>query len=290
MTIRLSNTLPDALIHNAPASLHFGDFVLSMFLFASGMSLVFFDKKRAGKKMTEYVLDVVERTGKLVLIWFFLSPFSAGAFLGMDELVLSAILFIPSLIAVRFSEKTIVAIALIPIIAYFMLQYSGALPDFTKSYLGGYAAAPFYLPVMLAGVVAGKKIDDVEKLLVVSVVAALVLLVIVPPYKMSASPSFMVLSIVVSLAVLGLVKKVNWKALEYLGQNPIKYWVLMFVVMVIPVSLYAIGTGIGMPMKLSWESAVLVSILAVGLLYFISIAIGKLSEKIKTRIKCISTN
>ena len=46
VTLRLSSDLPDPLRHNVWGSLHLGDFVLPMFLFASGLSLAYFLQKR----------------------------------------------------------------------------------------------------------------------------------------------------------------------------------------------------------------------------------------------------
>ncbi len=58
LILRLSDSLPVLIIHNVRESIHLGDFVLPMFLFASGISLVFFAKKR--KKLKSHVLDILK--------------------------------------------------------------------------------------------------------------------------------------------------------------------------------------------------------------------------------------
>ncbi|MBU1165779.1 DUF1624 domain-containing protein, partial [Candidatus Micrarchaeota archaeon] len=134
---RLSRSLPDALIHNIPNSLHTGDLVLPMFLFASGMSIVFFAEKHGKRGKKEYVLDIIERFGMLAGIAILLSVFSGGGFFEMDELMLSAILFLVSILLVGFSEIMIFAVMLLVFLIYFVLQNFSLLPDFSLHYLGG---------------------------------------------------------------------------------------------------------------------------------------------------------
>ncbi len=267
---RLSDSLPDILEHNEAGSLHLGDFVLPLFLFASGMSLVFFDEKRKGLSRTTYLLDVTGRFGKLVLIALFLSPFSAGEALGMDEVMLSALLFVPSIALIRYAERMIAAVAVMLLLLYIILQHSALLPDFTLHYLGGYAAAPFYLPVMLGGVLAGKRLKDIKGLFLASLIVTAVLLFLVPPYKMDVSPSFMALSVSVSLLVFMLVGDIGNGRLEYLGKRPIRYWVLMFVFLLIPLYFYSIFNGMRLPLGSGWLEATALGLLSLCLLYIIS--------------------
>ncbi|MBD3210104.1 DUF1624 domain-containing protein [Candidatus Micrarchaeota archaeon] len=277
LTLRLSDSLPDALVHNAEESLHIGDFVLPMFLFASGMSMVFFARKRSRMKKSEYALDALERFGKLVLISVFLTPFSAGGFLHMDEVMLNAVLFLPAIILLGFSEVALAAVAVASVLLYLGLQNFAMLPDFTEYYLGGYPAAAFYLPVMLAGAIAGRNLEHLEKILGAALIAAVLLLFVVPPHKMSASPSFMALSVVFSLAVFSLVKNFKSGSLEYLGRKPIRYWVLMFAVLLIPLGIYAEVAGWGAPLHLGWPLAVVVSLLCLPILFLLSKALDKLT-------------
>jgi hypothetical protein len=276
-------TLPDLLAHNEPGALHLGDFVLPMFLFASGMSLVFFAEKRRKEGRGRYLLDVVERTGKLVLIWLFLSPFSSGEFLGMDELMLSAMLFIPTLLLLRTDWKVIAAVALIPPLLYLALLRADALPDFTAHYLGGYPAAVFYLPVMLAGALAGKRLDRVGWLFAASLALSALLLLLAPPYKMSASPSFMALSVAFSSGLFMLAGRLGSGFLEYLGRRPIRYWVLMFLLFIIPADFYVLGSGGSFPLGFSWEAAVIISALFLAVFYGASLAIDRIRPSLGGR-------
>lgn len=267
MLARLSGSLPDFLDHNVPGSLHFGDFVLPMFLFASGMSLVFFYRKY---RKRQFALETIERFGKLVMIAFLLSPFSSGMFFGMDEVMLSALCFIPGILLVSFPSIVIAAGGLAVFLLYFILQTLQMLPDFTAYYLGGYPAAVFYLPVMLGGVIAAKNIERTKELLVGAVMLSAVMLLIFPPYKMSASPTFMMLSIALSLAFLLAAQRFGSQALEYLGRRPLRYWTLMFVVLVVPITFYAISSRSNLPLNLGWYHALVLSVASILGLYILS--------------------
>ena len=270
-----SANLPDVLKHNEANSLHIGDFVLPMFLFASGMSLVFFHEKRKGKN---YWLDVIERFGKLALISIILSFFSAGAFFGMDEVMLSALLFLASALLLELPEAYMVAVSLaIPIAYAIFTAYTGRLPDFGTAYLGGYPAALFYLPVMLAGVMVGKRIEtgkETDLIVIAAMVGYLAFAFIVPPYKDTASPSFMAMSIVLSYFTYQAVRGFRNEYLEYLGRKPIRYWVLMFVVILIPLAFFSVAKGIGMPFIAvpAW-AGILAALVSIVGLYFISKAL-----------------
>ena len=280
---RLSDSLPDSLKHNVESSLHVGDFVLPMFLFASGMSLVFYTRKREKKKKSEHLLDIVERFGKLAGIAILLSPFSAGGLFEMDEVMLSALLFVPSIILLGFSEAVIFTVALLVFVLYFALQGMFMLPDFTAHDLGGYAAAIFYLPVMLGGVLAAKRINETGKLLAVATLVFLLLLVLAPPYRISVSPSFMALSVAFSLAVFTIVKHVKSGFLEYLGRKPLRYWVLMFVVLIVPITFYTLFSGSWLPLGLGWEAALAITSMSLLLLYLISKAMDCMASRFKRK-------
>jgi len=295
LTLTFSSQLPDLITHNVAGSLHAGDFVLPMFLFASGMSLVFFHEKRKKKKALEYALDVVERFGKLALVSFLLSPFTAGIF-QMDEVMLSAILFLVCVVLVGLPEMVLVLVAFAVFAIYFALYDLSLLPDFSAYYLGGYPAAIFYLPVMLGGVIAGKLIAEKKGLAPALLGAGLlfvVLLLVVPPDKSEATPSFMALSVAVSLLVFVLIERAVGTGrerkrtsdepglvgtergvvsgfFEYLGRQPINYWVLMFLLARIPLSFYAIYMGIELPLGLGWMEAVILAAAYAPLLYLVS--------------------
>lgn len=270
LLVRLAGQLPDILNHNVPASLHAGDFVLPMFLFASGMSLVFFAEKRARKKTLDYALDVIERAGKLALIWVFLSPFSSGELFGMDELILNVALFLPCAALVRMPDKALAALAIAACALYVALSVTHSLPISGLHYLGGYGAAIFYLPVMLAGMIAGRRVGNIGTLVVPSLAITAVLLLLVPPWKMSAGVSFMALAVLVSLLAFIAIRNVRIGWLEYLGIRPFRYWVLMFTILIIPISIYADLAGNGLPLGIEWPVALFYSLVCIPLLYGIS--------------------
>jgi len=108
LTLRLSRNLPEILRHNVWESVHLGDFILPIFLFASGLSLAYFIQER--EKQNTFSRDVVKRFGKLALVGISLSFFSAYVFLGMDEVILSAILFIACVALSKLDWKTILII------------------------------------------------------------------------------------------------------------------------------------------------------------------------------------
>jgi len=107
---------------------------------------------------------------------------------------------------------------------------------------------------------------------VISVAISIVLLAIIPPYKMAVSPSFMALSVSISLLVFILVQKIRNGAIEYLGKKPIRYWVLMFAILIVPLDFYIISTGEDR-VSLWWFDAVLASLIAMVVLFAASKAI-----------------
>ncbi len=272
---------PDFLRHNVPGSLHIGDLVLPMFLFASGMSLVFFAAKRKGRR--GYLLDVAERFGMLVLVSFIISPFSAGAFLAMDEVMLNAVLFLPCVLMLALPDIALAAVMAGIATSYVALASSGMLPDFSAAYLGGYAAAPFWLPVMLGGVLAGRRVAEGREyatLMAAFALATLALLAAAPAWKMDASPSFMAFSVALSLLFYYIIdwriRRAGWApdarggVVEYVGRKPIRYWVLMFVLVAIPLDFYALFAKTGEPLGIDWRVAAAFSLLCLPLFYLAS--------------------
>ncbi|MBN1170136.1 DUF1624 domain-containing protein [Candidatus Micrarchaeota archaeon] len=280
LTIRLSDKLPDFLLHNAEQSLHAGDFVLPMFLFASGMSLVFYAKKRKKLKRTEYFLDIAERFGKLVLISIFITPFSVGQIGGMDEVMMSVVLFVPTLFLTGYSDRVLAAISIGIMALYLILGGMSMLPDFSLYYLGGYQAAVFYLPVMLAGAITARNINRMERLILPSLLVAIPLLAIIPPYKMVASPSFMALSIFFSLAAYYLIRNVRIEQLEYIGKRPLYYWVLKWVVLTIPLTFYAIFSGYEkFPLSFGALEAAVMAMAGMIILYFVQVGLDYIVKR-----------
>lgn len=276
------SSAPNILQHNRPGSIHFGDFVLPMFLFASGMSLVFFAKKRENETRLNYALDCANRLTKLILVSMLITLLT-GRFLSMDEVMLNALLFIPSLLLLALPETAIAAISLLIFAIYFILSASGMLPDFYAAYLGGYPAALFYLPVMLAGTAAGKRIlqgKSTNSLLFASAILSIALLPLSPPYKTDVSPSFMALSVLLSLLFFIAIESFLSRSrspfpsfFEYLGRNPIRYWVLMFLLIILPANFYAFASGLEVPMEIGAVHSFLTSMLCIILLFLASKAI-----------------
>jgi uncharacterized membrane protein len=277
----LSYSLPDVFKHNLAGSFHFGDTVLPMFLFAGGMSLVFFiEKRKNGKNLA---LDLIERFGSLVLIWAIISPLSGGGLFEMDEIMLSVLLFVPAIAMIGWPDRAIAAVLAACIIAYLILMAIGALPDLRSHYLGGFPAAPFYLPVMLAGVLAGKNIDKIERLAAPSIILTAALLLIVPPYKSAASPSFMALSATIALLVFISIKRFGespaWNPIEYIGRRPLRYWILMWAGIITPIAFYVVMSQASLPLRMDWPEATVCVLCILAALYLLSRGIDSLAER-----------
>lgn len=280
LALNLSAGLPDLLKHNQPDEISPGDFVLPMFLFASGMSLVFFVKKRENAPAAACWMDIIGRSGKLLLVWVFLSLFSSGEILGMDELALSVILSLAAILLIPLPAAEIATIALAPPFAYIVLLHAGMLPDFSGHYLGGFAALPFYLPVMLAGAIAGRDMKGTWKVAAGAAILSAILLFIIPPYKTDASPSFMALSVLLSaLAFMG-IERLGAPWAEYMGKRPLRFWILMYVLLIIPLVLYALASRTGLPLGLPWPAAIIVSACAIPLLVAASKGMDMLEKRI----------
>jgi len=78
----LSDALPMVLVHNFPGRLFIGDFVLSLFLFCSGISLAMVFRRYG----TVYSLELWRKLGKrlsqMLLVSLFITPFSSRFYLG----------------------------------------------------------------------------------------------------------------------------------------------------------------------------------------------------------------
>lgn len=281
---------PDFLQHNKPDSLHMGDFVLPIFIFASGMSLFFFSQKRKGNK-TIFALDAIERFGKLAMVSFFLTLLMGNPPFTMDEVMLIAILSAPTL-AFSFLPTILTYIGLIlPPSIYILLAHAGSLPDFEAAYLGGYPTAIFYLPVMLFGFLTGKFVSEGKNtipLAAAALILAILLLQMVPPYKMEASPSFMAFAALLAIILYQLagrliqipsISTASTLFFEYLGRNSIRYWVMMFLFFIIPAKYYFFAAGYGKPLGLEPALAALASILFLAVLFVLSKTIDEVTAQ-----------
>ena len=294
VTLRLSSNLPELLRHNVRGSLHLGDFVLPMFLFASGLSLAYFLKKREKEEKTSFLRDVVKRFSKLALVGVSLSFFSAYGFLEMDEVMLSALLFIVCIALHRIDWKIILGLIFLINLSYIILIQLDLLGIFIGHYLGGYPAALYYLPVMLTGLIFGKGIISnglwckSNKIIIGTMFLLFIFFwIFIPINKMAASPSFIILSILFSFLVFTFVlvitrNKTFSNELEYMGRNPLRYWLMMYIIFLIPLGIYNEFSGQVLFFRLQWYISVIASLGLIILFWATSHVIDYF--KIKNRI------
>ena len=268
--VRLADNLPDLLEHNVAGEVHTGDFVLSLFIFASGISTAYFINKRKDKKKSEFLLDIIERLGKLIGISILLSPFSSGAAFGMDEVMLIAIMFGFSIIFFPLANQYYVIVSILLLVFYSFLVSQFGFSIFDNAYLGGYKAAIFYLPIALGGLAIGKNGGIVKSVLFASAILFILSLFFFPIDKLRATPSFMFASVVIGTATYALLnsfnKKISLQSIEYLGQKSLRYWILMFVLFIIPFSYYSLATEV----TITWTNAVIVSVTLLFVLFGVS--------------------
>lgn len=286
---RLSSDLPFLLEHNVPGELRLGDMVLSFFLFASGMSLFFFVKKR--KRQMTLVLDSVERIGKILGVGFLFSVFSAGYLFGLDEMVLNAALFPFVLLLAFYSSVWYLVISLVIFLGYLAIQSFGSIAIFDQAYLGGYPGVIFYLPIMLAGLALSKILTDqgkidygkLQRMLLIVSLLFILFVFLTPIDKLGVTPSFMLISILASVALyLGIdrISTANWlKPLEYLGKRPLRYWAFMFIFFIIPHT-YCVVSGTCPPIfSFSWYIALLISAVFLVLFAILSYMFDKILNR-----------
>jgi hypothetical protein len=285
LTLSLSRNLPFILRHNVRGSVHLGDFVLPMFLFASGLSIAYFIEKRKNQKQKIFFKDVTKRFTRLAIIGIFLSFFSAYRFLEMDEVMLSAILFIACIFLYKFNLKTNLFLIFLINSSYFVLIYFDKISIFKMYYLGGYPAAVYYLPVMLTGLLIGKEIienglwsKNNKLIFVIIIVFFIFFSIFIPIDKLAATPSFMMFSILFSILIFIFVEEIIQKLpfkeeIEYLGKKPIRYWLMMFIIFIIPLWFYFQLANQTIPLDINWFIAIVLSFGAMIFLYLISIGI-----------------
>ena len=280
VTLRLSSNLPDLLRHNVWGSVRLGDFILPMFLFASGLSLAFYLQKRENKR--GFKRNIITRFGKLAFVGVSLSIFSAYGFLEMDEVMLSAILFIVCVALSRFNWITFHAIIFFINLSYIVLIQFNQETIFIGHYLGGYPAAFYYLPVMLTGLVIGKGIiskglwcKSNKITIAMTFFFFLFFLIFTPLNKMAATPSFILLSILFSILIFTVIEKTitrisPLKRLEYIGKKPLRYWLMMYIIFLIPLWFYIEFSNQIFPLNIQWYIAIVISLVLMICLYLIS--------------------
>lgn len=271
MNHRLSHDLPSYLQHNVPGTLRGGDFVLPLFLFTSGLSL---GLRPRGMPCPLNYGKICKRLGMLFIVAAALSPWTAGALLGMDEIMLNALLFIPSLLLATAGETVLLSVCLLTFTLYLLLAATAHSPDYAKSYLGGYRAAIFYLPVMLAGIVTVRRTSALRMLFLFSLLLFVLLDLLVPPEKTAVTPSFMVLAIMVCIAAYGIVQRGRCEPLEYIGRHPLRAWLILFLCLAIPLT-----TRLLRPydVRSDWIVGDFLAFLCIPLVYLISRGIDRFS-------------
>jgi len=278
--LRLSRNLPDILQHNVWGTIHLGDFVLPMFLFASGLSLAFFIEKYNKEKKKRFRKKAISRFATLALIGISLSVFSAYGFLEMDEVMLSALLFIACVLLSRFNWKINILIIFLINLSYFVIIFYDFENIFIGHYLGGYPAALFYLPIMLSGLVIGRGIIKNHlwcknnKIIITMIFLFFILFyTFIPLNKMTATPSFIMLSILFSFFVFIIVelftsKILISKKLMFIGKKPIIYWLLMYIIFIIPLWFYVEFSNQSIPLNLHWSISLLFSLSLIIIFYY----------------------
>lgn len=216
------------LAHNVHGQLNPGDFVLPLFLFTSGVSAGLVARRPL------VIRGLLRRISKLLAVGLLLSPWTALRLLGMDEITLNAILYIPCVIAIRLGTATAVVLGAATIVLYVMMDFLCVLPSFQETYLGGYKGAIFYLPVMLVGSITGRNPGAVLHTGIGVIAGALCLLPIIPADKSTVTPSFMLLSSAIALCFyrFSSIVRVDW--VSKLGRSPLKVWTLMWCGLLIP--------------------------------------------------------
>ena len=272
VTLRLSSTLPEPLRHNVWGSVHVGDFILPMFLFASGLSLAYYLQNKKEEKKRIFSQKVIVRFIKLALVGISLSFFSAYGFLEMDEVMLNALLFIACVALSRFNWLTILGIIFLIGLSYMVILQLDLVTIFIGHYLGGYPAALFYLPIMLTGLAIGKGIIskglwcESNKIIMTMIFTFfLFFLIFIPMNKMSATPSFIMLSILFSILIFTGIEKMITRVtflqrLEHIGRKPLRYWILMYIVFLIPLWFYVEFSSQTLPLNIQWYISIIISL------------------------------
>lgn len=238
----LSRDLPPLLEHNIPGKLRLGDFVLSLFLFSSGMSLAILRRRYDTLWRLTLWTSTIKRLSLMLFASAFITPFSTGRFGGMDEVMLNAILTVPTLLLASAGTLTNTAVIIFIALIYYVLPLLGMTTFPSVQYLGGYKGAIFFLPVLAAGTLVSHSWREraLRHTCVWALMTAGMWTLLGTPDKMLLTPSFMALSCCVStltLYALGRFSICNtW--MEYCGRHSLRMWCLMFV-LIGPARLYA---------------------------------------------------
>ncbi len=272
-TLTLSDTLPLLLAHNVPNKLLPGDLVLSLFLFSSGISLALVCQRY--QSLCNWILwrRIATRIGQMVLVSLIITPFSVRRFLGMDEMMLNAVLTAPALCIIGLGRRGIWSAVVGILAAYIVLARLELIPEPITQYLGGYKMAVFWLPILLGGALvnSASALEIRQRLRIWLALLVVTMLVSGWPNKMRLNPAFAALSVVCCGTLLGALRHFSLRCqwLEYFGSKPLRMWALMFCLLG-PVRLYGelhLGRSI---LQFSPTTAVLISISWMGCCYCIS--------------------
>ena len=270
-TLILSKDLPYILRHNARNSIHLGDFVLPLFLFSSGMSLSYYFNKHKDEDRITYFWGLGRRFIRLGIVAILLSPYSSRGFLEMDEIMLSALCFLGCVILAKVDWRLLLGTIFVINTSYMVLIHNDWTDHFREYYLGGYLAALYYFPVMLSGVMIGDGMRKEEflgtrnvRIICFIFIMFVYSMTFVDMRKMAATPPFMMASILLCFGSYGLIdildKKVgSWGELEFLGKKPFRYWIMMYVVMIVPLKVMEDNSSLHLPLDLPWGVAILIS-------------------------------
>lgn len=230
--------------HNVLHEVHVGDFVLPMFIFASGLSVYHFKQKYKND-----FLRLIERSAVIFYVWVLLSVFIAG-FLKMDELILGGILFIPGYLLCNLRKEILLGMCVILLFSYPILN---SIINPTE-YLGGFGSAYFYFSITLIGILISRKESYI---LTFALILTIICMIFFPIDKTTASPSFMGAGIIFCILAYHLliylekilkldlyVDSFPIKQLIFISKHPVACWIIMVVLMIIPIEIIKIKNKI----------------------------------------------
>ncbi len=238
----LSRSLPAILEHNVAGRLRLGDFVLSLFLFSSGMSLAILRSRYDMLWRLPLWKSIAKRLGLMLFASAIITPFSTGTFGGMDEVMLNAALTIPTLLLASVGVTTNIVVIMSIALLYYTLPYLGVTIVPSLEYLGGYKGAIFFLPVVVAGTLVCHSWREraLRHTYSWALVTVGTLALLDAPDKLLLTPSFMALSCLLGTLTLYSLGRFSignsW--MEYCGRHSLRMWCLMFVLLA-PLRLYA---------------------------------------------------
>ncbi len=269
----LARQLPPVLEHNIPGKLRIGDFVLSLFLFSSGMSLAILRNRYDSLWAVSLWRSVGRRLGMMLFASAFITPFSTGTFGGMDEVMLNATLTIPTLLLARGSVIITAGLFTCLSALYYALPQFGITVIQSNVYLGGYQGAVFFLPVLTAGATLRNSWRDRARrhAIMWGVVSIALYALSGTPDKLVLTPSYIALSCFVSTSILwalGYFALVN-NVIEYFGRYSLRMWCLMFV-LIAPARLYAETSLHAFQLTFQAWQAVIIAIAWMSLCYALS--------------------